>query len=148
MWGSPDVVRHIGGVPFTPEQVWQRMLRYAGLWALLGYGYWAIEEKAGRARFVGDVGFADFHRAGIDAPLDAPEAGWVLMPWARGQGFATEAVGAAHAWLAEQGCDRVVCIIEPGNTPSIRVAERVGYAHERRARYHDAEVEVYSRALG
>ena len=32
-----------------------------GLWSLLGFGYWAIEEKAAGG-FVGELGFADFKR--------------------------------------------------------------------------------------
>jgi len=67
MWADPLVTRHIGGKPSTPQATWLRMLRYPGLWALLGFGYWAVEEKATGA-FVADVGFADlsvssFHRS-------------------------------------------------------------------------------------
>jgi RimJ/RimL family protein N-acetyltransferase len=61
MWGDPAVTRYIGGRPFTREQTWHKILRYAGLWSLLGYGYWAIEEKATH-RFAGELGFADFKR--------------------------------------------------------------------------------------
>ena len=27
MWANPDVVRYIGGKPFTREEVWARLLR-------------------------------------------------------------------------------------------------------------------------
>src|SRR5215469_12995657 len=57
LWGDPDVTRFIGGTPASEEEVWARILRYAGLWSLLGFGYWRIEEKASRG-FVGEVGFA------------------------------------------------------------------------------------------
>src|SRR5262245_47469463 len=97
MWGDAAVVRHISGRPSSTEDSWERILRYAGLWALLGYGYWAVEEKAS-GRFVGDVGFADFKRAVQPSFAGAPEIGWVLATWAHGRGFATEAVRAAVAW--------------------------------------------------
>ena len=42
MWSNPAVVRHIGGKPFTREEVWSRILRARGLWPMLGYGYWAV----------------------------------------------------------------------------------------------------------
>ena len=57
MWGDPEVTRHIGGRPFTEEEVWTRLLRYVGHWSLLGFGYWVIREKATH-RFVGEAGFA------------------------------------------------------------------------------------------
>jgi len=61
MWADPIVTRHIGGRPFTEEETWARFLRYVGHWSVLGFGYWAIEEKD-TATFVGELGFADFKR--------------------------------------------------------------------------------------
>lgn len=126
MWADPEVVRFIGGKPSTREESWARFIRYAGLWRHLGYGYWAIEEKAS-GRFLGDGGFADFKRE-IEPPLEAPEQGWALAPWAHGKGFATEAVAAMVGWSdANLPSNGLVCIISPENLASIRVAEKVGY---------------------
>jgi RimJ/RimL family protein N-acetyltransferase len=126
MWGDADVVRYIGGRQFSREEVWARLLRYVGHWSLLGYGYWAVHEKAS-GRFVGEVGLADFKRD-LEPRLDAPEVGWVLATWSHGKGFATEAVRAALAWGASQlGAERTVCIIDPPNAASIHVAEKCGY---------------------
>jgi RimJ/RimL family protein N-acetyltransferase len=97
MWGDEGVTRFIGGKPFTAEEVWQRMLRYPGHWALLGFGYWVLEEKA-TGDFVGEAGLLNLNRA-IEPPLgDAPEAGWVLTPRVHGKGYATEAMTRALAW--------------------------------------------------
>lgn len=126
MWADPVVVRHISGKPSTREECWNRLIRYAGLWPLLGYGYWVIEEKAS-GRFAGDGGFADFKRE-IDPPIDAPEQGWALAPWAHGRGFASEAVAAMIVWAETHFRRRdFMCIISPDNAASIRVAEKVGY---------------------
>jgi RimJ/RimL family protein N-acetyltransferase len=127
MWGDPQVTRNIGGRPSTPEEAWARVLRYGGLWALLGFGYWVVRERE-TGRFVGEVGLADFHRE-MTPPLGgAPEAGWVLAPWAHGHGFATEAVRAVLAWAdANLPAPRTVCIIAPENAASIHVAEKCGY---------------------
>ena len=38
MWADPLVTRHVGGRPMAGEEVWARVLRYAGLWTLLGFG--------------------------------------------------------------------------------------------------------------
>ena len=104
-----------------------RLLRYGGLWSLLGYGFWAVREKQS-GRFVGDVGFADFHRE-IEPPITGtPEAGWVLATWAHGRGFANEALGAALNWLdGNVPIARSVCLIAPENSASIRLAQRHGY---------------------
>jgi len=130
MWGDAAVVHHIGQ-PSTPQEAWMRLLRYRGLWALLGYGYWALTEKAS-GRFVGDLGFADFHRAVEPSIRGIPEAGWVLASWAHGQGFASEALTAALAWLDGEGAhESSVCLIAPQNEPSLRLARRFGFQDER-----------------
>jgi RimJ/RimL family protein N-acetyltransferase len=131
VWGDPLVMRHVLGRASTEEETWARLLRYAGLWPLLGYGYWAVEERS-TGRFVGDVGFADFRREMTPSFGDAPEAGWVLGSWAHGKGFATEAVRAAHAWSdAHLGrAPHTVCMIAPENTASIAVATKCGYVRD------------------
>lgn len=58
MWADEAVIGYIGA-PSTLQESWARLLRYRGLWPLLGYGYWALTEKRS-GRFVGDLGFADF----------------------------------------------------------------------------------------
>ena len=145
LWSDPEVTRHIGGRPSTEEEVWARLLRYAGHWALLGFGYWVVREK-GSGRFVGEVGFADFRRD-MDPPLGpAPEGGWVLTPAAHGKGYATEAVLAALAWgEARHGWARTMCIIGPENAPSLRVAEKCGYREIRRATYKGGPAVVLAR---
>lgn len=150
MWGDAEVTRYISGRPATPEEVWARILRHAGLWSLLGYGYWVARERE-TGRFVGDVGFADFHRD-ITPSLDgAMEMGWVLAPWAHGQGFATEAVNAALAWSDARSRSespaqpRVVSLISPENTASVRVAERCGFRVSVQTTYMGHETIIYER---
>ncbi|HEX2076144.1 MAG TPA: GNAT family N-acetyltransferase [Longimicrobium sp.] len=135
MWGDPLVTRHIGGRPSTAEEAWARVLRYPGLWALLGYGYWVVREKHS-GRFVGEVGLADFRREVTPALDGAPEAGWVLAPWAHGRGYATEAVRAALSWAdAHLALPRTVCLIAPENAASLRVAEKCGFRELARGTY-------------
>lgn len=145
MWALPEVVKHIGGRPFTEEEVWGRVLRYVGHWAALGFGYWAIVDQAS-GRFVGEAGFADFKRD-LKPSLDgAPEIGWALCPWAHGQGYATEAVRAAVAWGdAAFGARRTVCLIGPENAASIRVAHKCGYAEVLRTTYKGEPTLLFER---
>jgi RimJ/RimL family protein N-acetyltransferase len=135
MWADPAVVRHVGGQPFSPQDVWTKLLRYVGHWQLLGYGYWVVRERAS-GRFVGEVGFADFKRALVPSLDGAPEAGWVLASWAHGRGLATEAVMGALAWGdAKFGTSRTACIIHAENLASIRVAAKCGYRESTRTTY-------------
>jgi RimJ/RimL family protein N-acetyltransferase len=145
LWGDPEVTRFIGGKPSTPEEAWARLLRYVGHWQLLDFGFWNVSEKAS-GRFVGEVGFANFHRV-IEPPLgDAPEMGWVLAPWSHGKGYATEAVRAALAWGDVHFGDRAtVCIIDRGNTASMRVAEKAGFQLVGDATYRGDTVHSYIR---
>ncbi|HVK73496.1 MAG TPA: GNAT family N-acetyltransferase [Kofleriaceae bacterium] len=145
LWGDAVVTRYIGGRPFTAEEVWARVLRYVGHWALLGFGYWVVRERA-TGRLVGEVGFADFHRDIVPSFEGRPEAGWVLAPWAHGKGCATEAVGAVLAWGdAHLKSDRTVCLIDPDNLASIRVAEKVGYRELARTTYKGDPSIVFER---
>ena len=146
MWSDPLVMRHLGGRPLTTEEMWARLLRYAGSWSLLGFGYWVVRDRA-TGRFVGEVGLGDLRRD-MEPRLDGvPEAGWVLATWSHGSGFATEAVRALLAWGDRNlETDRVVCIIAPENAPSIRVAEKCGFREAPRAIYKGAETLVFERA--
>ncbi len=145
IWSDSEVVRHIGGRAFTAEEVWKRLLQYRGLWSLLGYGYWAIEETAG-SRYIGDVGFADFARELQPSLRGMLECGWVMAPQAQGKGYASEAVLAACAWADAQRLGRrVVCIIAPDNPASIRVAEKTGFTLWQQSTYHDNPTLVFKR---
>ncbi len=127
MWSDPLITRYIGGKPSTEQQTWSRLLNYAGLWALMGFGYWALEEKA-TGSFAGDVGFANFRRDIAASMRDVPEIGWTLAARFHGKGYATEAVRAAVTWGdARFGSSRTVCLINAGNLASIRVAQKCGY---------------------
>lgn len=137
LWADPRVARYIGGRPFTGEEAWARLLRYAGHWALLGFGFWAVAEKASGS-FIGELGFADFKRE-ITPSLDGmPEVGWALSPSAQGRGYATEALRAVVAWGDGHfgGSQRTVCLIHPENLASIRVATKCGYQEFQRTTYH------------
>ncbi len=126
LYGDAEVMRFIGGEAISREDLWNRLLRYHGHWSLLGFGLWAIEERAS-GRLVGNAGFADFHRGLGDDFDGAPEAAWVLAAQAHGRGYAAEAMAAALGWLDARGEGRSVCIIAPANTASLRLADRLGY---------------------
>jgi RimJ/RimL family protein N-acetyltransferase len=117
---DPEVMRYLGGKPFTRLEAWRHMAFLIGHWQLLGYGHWAVEEKA-TGRVIGRLGFLN--------PEGWPgfEIGWTLARDAWGKGYASE--GARHALshaFTEMGRRRVISLIHPENRASIKVAERMG----------------------
>jgi RimJ/RimL family protein N-acetyltransferase len=139
------VVRHLGGHPFSREDSWRRLLCAPGLWVLLGYGYWAVEER-GSGAYVGQVGFSDFKRDMTPNIEGLPEMGWILAPDMHGKGYATEAVAAALAWADETlKAPELTAIIDHANTPSIRVAEKNGFSIREEATYRGAPILLFRR---
>lgn len=145
MWANERVVRYISGKPSTRAQTWGRLLQYIGHWQALGFGYWAVEDRA-TGTYLGDVGLADFKRD-IVPPMDGiPEIGWVLTPDAHGRGIATEAVAAALQWADSHFSEGLtVCLFDPLNTASIRVAEKNDYVWRANAVFMDNETLVMQR---
>ena len=150
MWSDAAVTRYIGGKTLSEEEVWARLLRYVGHWAWLGFGYWLIEEKATGA-FVGEMGFSDWKREMEPSLKGVPEIGWVLATRAHGKGYATEAARAAMMWgdanirSARPSLGRMVCIIHPEHTRSIRVAEKCEFKEVLRTTYHGEPTVLFAR---
>jgi RimJ/RimL family protein N-acetyltransferase len=146
-WAHPAVYERLSGKPSTREESWGRLLRYRGLWPLLGYGYWAVCERAGGA-FVGDVGLADFQRAIEPSIAGFPEIGWVLAPTKHGRGYATEAARAVLRWAEAQAlAPKAVCIIDRTNVASLRIAAKLAFRATGEGSYHGSSCVILERAL-
>jgi RimJ/RimL family protein N-acetyltransferase len=146
---DPVVMRYMGkGDLLTEEEAWTRFVGIPGHWDLLGYGNWAVDEKATGAR-VGIIGFADKRRPPEHPAGGAPEMGWSLAAAAHGKGYATEAVQAALAWAREffgPGA-RTVCVISTDNTASIGVARKCGFLQFATASRYSLGRLVFERTL-
>ena len=147
MWADPRVTRFIGGEPRTPDVSWGKFLSSAGLWPVMGFGYWVFADRASDA-LVGMGGLSYFCR-GIAELEGVPEAGWAFDADHWGAGYATEAMTAALGWADENlDATEVRCIIDPGNGASERVAAKLGF---RRIGESDAlgdVVAIYARPRG
>jgi RimJ/RimL family protein N-acetyltransferase len=148
LWSDPAVTRHTTGKSATRKEAWDRLLRYAGLWNVLGFGYWAVVEKQSGAH-IGDVGFADMMRA-IDPPLTGEgEAGWAFAPAAQGRGLALEAMRAALRFMDEaHPLVPTCCIIAPDNTPSFRLAAALGFVLVGEVMHRSEPVMLLRRPIG
>ncbi len=126
MWADARVTRFIGGEPRAPDVSWGKFLSAAGLWPVMGFGYWVFADKVTDA-LVGMGGLSYFGR-GIAELEGVPEAGWAFDADHWGAGYATEAMTAVLAWAdAKLDAAEVRCIIEPGHAGSERVAAKLGF---------------------
>ena len=55
IWSDPVVRRHFHGRPYSREDIWAQLVRHFGMWAAMGYGLLAVEEKETGA-YIGAVG--------------------------------------------------------------------------------------------
>lgn len=148
MGSDPEVVRYLGGQTLSPEEAWHRLLRYVGHWTVFGYGLFAVIEKAS-GDYIGETGLADFHR-GLGGAFDGhPEAAWVFRRDVGGRGYAFEAGDALHDWFGTTfGARRTVCLIDPDNRPSLRLAAKLGYRQFGTADYRGSSLAMLERDAG
>ena len=135
---DPEAMRFLGaGEVMDRELTWRNIALIVGHWAIRGYGFWAVEEKASGA-FVG--------RVGLWNPEGWPgmEVGWALLRRYWGRGYAAEAGRASldHAW-SHLDAKHVISLIFPENRRSIAVAERIGERFERRIGKFGRECLIY-----
>lgn len=126
IWADPVVCRHIGGRTRPREEVWLRLLRHVGQWTLLGHGMWVLRDRA-TGTVLGEAGLLEARRDTDPALPDRPETGWTLATAAHGRGLAREAMAAVLGWADGRGIAATMCIVDPANASSLRLAERIGY---------------------
>lgn len=119
MMADEETARFIGGV-MAPAVVWRSLCSLAGAWTIRGYSMFSVIEKS-----TGDwIG-----RLGPWQPEGWPgtEIAYGLTRAAHGKGYAAEGVSAAIDYAVDiLGWDEVIHCIDPLNTASIRLAERLG----------------------
>jgi RimJ/RimL family protein N-acetyltransferase len=126
IWADPQMTLFIGGNPRRRNESWYKFAASAGLWNLIGYGYWAFTDKHSGI-LLGVGGLAQWER-GISELEGVPEAGWGFAPEAWDRGYATEAMTAVLDWSDSiLQAPEVRCIIDPDNRASHRVAAKLGF---------------------
>ena len=101
------------------EDVAVEPLLERGEWCQLAIALSATEE------LIGDIGIC------LDADGAAAEAGITLSPAYQHGGLAKEAMDIAFGWIfGSSDAQRIYCIADKRNTPSIRLMDRLGMAFE------------------
>lgn len=117
------LTKFIGGIK-NKEQAWRLMATYIGHWQIKGFGKMAVVEKATN-KFAGCAGLWK-----SDAWPEL-ELGYWFLKEMQGKGYATEAAQRLKIFAFENlKADTLVSYIHPDNTPSQRLAERLGGQQE------------------
>jgi RimJ/RimL family protein N-acetyltransferase len=149
-----ETMRWLGDEPGDRVAAARMVDRWLRRWEANGVGYFVVlldGHAIGRVGLnvwdlaVGDI--STYARAGEHA---RPELAWGLTSRYWGRGYATEAARAVRDWARrERGIERPISMIEPANTASARVAERLGAVAEEQVQtaYGPMDVWVHPRPV-
>ena len=140
--GDPKVMAHWFPGPDVDEAATaDRITSINQHWADHGFGDWGIEEKASGYL----VGFSGLHY--IDGMPEA-NLGYAFRRSAWRRGFGTEVCQRViDIGLNEMGLSEIVAVISPENTPSMRLAEKVGMAYWKKTTWSGQPRIVYRISL-
>ncbi|WP_213012258.1 GNAT family N-acetyltransferase [Paractinoplanes toevensis] len=126
---DPEVMRFIlDGSVFDRERSAESLRKIVRDWDDRGFGLFAVEVR-GSGEMIGWAGLSV--PAFLPEVLPAVEIGWRLARHAWGNGYATEAAGAALRFgFGAAGLDRVISIRHVDNVRSERVMQKLGFVHE------------------
>lgn len=121
---------HFVGGPDNQIKAWGQFIGLPGQWAIRGYGRWIVADRATDAP-LGVVGLL------YPMGWPEPEIAWSMFAEGEGRGLAEEAALAArHYAYTTAGWTTAISLIDPANTRSVALAERLGchpdgtYQHE------------------
>lgn len=133
MLSDPDFKRHIAdrGVRDMEGAVANMRERVFASYEAHGFGMWLVcRRDTGEA-----VGMAGLVKREFLADVDL---GYAFLPAGRGAGFTTEVCRGIMDHAARVfGLTRLAAIVSPGNAASIRVLQRLGFAHTGQIQFPD-----------
>ena len=139
---DPQVMRYFGSPPMRAvSEAAERIERITAAFTQQEGVRWAITERDG-GQLLGTCGFWRLLK-----PHHRAEIGYELVPGAWGRGIMPEALRAALEWgFTTLGLHSVEAHIDPANTSSRRVLEKLGFVQEGyfRENFYDAEENRYA----
>lgn len=118
-YNASERSRTVGG-PFDEGQAFHRFCALIGHWQVRGFGRWLIADRQTDAA----LGVSGLYQP-VGWP--EPEVAWTVFGDAEGRSIAFEAATAARAFAyATLGWTTVMSAVDPANTRSVRLAERLG----------------------
>jgi ribosomal-protein-alanine N-acetyltransferase len=137
-YGDEETMRFIPGGVKDREQTRASLQRMIDRDKEESFGIWPVVHKTDR-RVIGACGI--FY---IPDHVPDVEIAWIFNKGYRGRGFATEAAAAVTQFaLGELRLPVLYALIHRDNTPSIRVAERLGMEFHRMMYAYDRDLRLY-----
>jgi ribosomal-protein-alanine N-acetyltransferase len=119
----------LGGIR-SEEQTREYLEKFQAHWEQNGFGMWLLYDRAQQF-----VGRAALRRLELDGRMEV-EVGCALLARFWRQGLATEIVAVLVSMALERlRLSNVVGFALPDNQPSLRILERLGFAHEKDITY-------------
>lgn len=137
----PEVTRYTGDGPYADIEAAREMIRTRPLadYAKHGFGRWACVEKA-TGEMIGFIGLKFL------SELQEVDLGYRLLPRCWGRGLATEgALASLDYGFRVLRLARIIALVHPENTRSLRVVEKCGFVFESLFEYHGAPTGRYVR---
>jgi RimJ/RimL family protein N-acetyltransferase len=134
------VMRYIGdGTPVDATrhaQIMRRVLGYPKLYPDLGFWYTTRRDTGAF------IGWFTLKYCGKSADV---ETGYMLLPDAWGQGFATEGASAMVRYgFDDLGLDRIIGVTHPDNVASQNVLRKAGLVDSGWGNYYDARLRLFA----
>ncbi len=140
---DPEATRFVGGAQLRAP-AWRSFCAMAGAWQIRGFAMFSMIERDS-GRWIG--------RTGPWQPEGWPgtEVGWGVLPEFAGRGYAYEAAVASMDYAVDVlGWTDIIHTIDPGNLPSIRLAQRLGSVNRGPTRlpppYEDFPVDAWGQS--
>jgi ribosomal-protein-alanine N-acetyltransferase len=139
VFGDPEVMRYsMSGADPTPAATEVRVRKLIDHQERCGFSLWVVEDRASGA-ILGDCGLKHLE--------DGPEieVGYRFAKSHWGKGYATEAAAASvrHGFVT-LALPRIVAVVEPPNTASRQVLEKIGLRFEKSAHYYGRTMNYFS----
>ena len=141
LYRDPDVRKYFPEGTLTLQETQEELEWIIDVYyGQYGFGLWATIHKA-MGEFIGRCGLLPWT---IDGRKEVEVAYMLAKPY-WGQGLATEVAGAILSYAFEQlGYSRLICLVDPENLASRRVAEKIGMTLEREGDIHGYQTALYS----
>lgn len=138
VFGDPVAMRHIGtGQVRSRDEVVAAVERQQKLLADRGFCMFVVARRED-GRVLGDCGL------NIWAETGEVEIGWRFAPEHWRQGYASEAAAAVFELArSELALGSLICMVYADNTPSWRIAERLGFRLDTETERHGRQVRRY-----
>lgn len=137
---DPDVMRYYSSGPRTRENAQRAMVGFREMQATYGHSLWALDEKGGKSC----IGYSGVIPQTIGGRQEM-EIGYKLAKEFWGKGLATEAASAVRDWgFTNLRVRRLISIVDPLNTASISVAEKLGMRYVQNAEYDGKDCRIYA----